>query len=292
VRSDTQMHQCRVSVKQNILIIHAGHNRHEKLVYFSPKWYNDFIAMNQTQEISVLIALSAGLLSFVSPCVLPLIPSYITYITGVSFKELTDVEEKRRLRWATASHSFLFICGFSTIFILMGASASYLGQLLNRYQYWIMRGGGVLIIILGLHFVIYQIFPLQEIFPFLQREKRFQLKKKPFGYVGSFLAGIVFAAGWTPCIGPILSTILIYASTSHNFTTGVVLLAFYSLGLGIPFFLSSLAFTSFLSAFAKFRRYMNVIILISGFFLIGIGILFLTDYFRLISSYFSILANP
>ena len=248
--------------------------------------------MKQPQEISALIALSAGLLSFISPCVLPLIPSYITYITGVSFKELTDVEAKGRLRWATVSHSCLFILGFSTIFILMGASASYLGQLLNRYQYWIMRGGGVLIIILGLHFVINQLFPLHEIFPFFHRERRFQLKKKPFGYVGSFLAGIVFAAGWTPCIGPILSTILIYASMSSHSTTGIVLLAFYSLGLGIPFFLSSLAFTSFLSAFARFRRYMNVIILVSGFFLIGIGILFLTDTFRWISSYLTILANP
>jgi cytochrome c-type biogenesis protein len=242
--------------------------------------------MKEPQEISVLIALFAGLLSFVSPCVLPLIPSYITYITGVSFKELTDVEAKGRLRWATISHSCLFIMGFSTIFILMGASASYLGQLLTRYKYWIMRGGGVLIIILGLQFVI------NQIFPFLQRERRFQLRKRPFGFVGSLLAGIVFAAGWTPCIGPILTTILIYASTSHNFTTGIVLLTFYSLGLGIPFFLSSLAFNSFLSVFARFRQYMKVIILVSGFFLIGIGILFLTDSFRGIGTYLTILANP
>ena len=248
--------------------------------------------MNQSQEISVLIAFSGGLLSFFSPCVLPLIPSYISYITGVSFKELTDVEEKRKLKRVTISHSCLFILGFSTIFILMGASASYLGQLLTQYQYWIMRVGGVLIIILGLHFVIYQLFPLREVFPFLQREKRFQLKKKPLGYVGSFLAGIVFAAGWTPCIGPILSTILIYASTSRHFTTGVFLLAVYSLGLGIPFFLSSLAFNSFLSAFERFRRYLNVIVFVSGLFLIGIGILFLTDSFRVFSTYLNILANP
>jgi cytochrome c-type biogenesis protein len=248
--------------------------------------------MKEAQEISVLIALSAGLLSFVSPCVLPLIPSYITYITGVSFKELTEVEAKGRFRWATIFHSCLFIMGFSTIFILMGASASYLGQLLIRYQYWIMRGGGILIILLGLQFVINQIFPFHDIFHFLQRERRFQLKKKPFGFVGSFLAGIVFAAGWTPCIGPILSAILIYASTSHKFTTGVVLLTFYSLGLGIPFFLSSLAFNSFLSAFARFRQYMKVIVIISGFFLIGIGILFLTDSFRAIGTYLTILVNP
>jgi len=248
--------------------------------------------MKEPQEISVLIALSAGLLSFVSPCVLPLIPSYITYITGVSFKELTDVEAKARFRWATIFHSCLFIMGFSTIFILMGASASYLGQLLIRYQYWIMRGGGILVILLGLQFVINQLLPFHEIFRFLQRERRFQLRRKPFGLVGSFLAGIVFAAGWTPCIGPILSAILIYASTSHQFTTGVVLLSFYSLGLGIPFFLSSLAFNSFLSAFTRFRQYMKVIVIISGFFLIGIGILFVTDSFRVIGSYLTILANP
>jgi cytochrome c-type biogenesis protein len=256
------------------------------------KWYNAIVAMNQPQEISVLIAFSAGLLSFISPCVLPLIPSYITYITGISFKELTDIDAKGRLRLATIFHSCLFIAGFSTIFILMGASASYLGQLLTRYQYWIMRVGGVLIIILGLQFVVNQLFPLREIFPFLRRERRFQLKKKPFGYLGSFLAGIVFAAGWTPCIGPILSTILIYASTSQNFTTGVVLLAFYSLGLGIPFFLCSLAFNSFLSAFGRFRRYMNTIVFVSGFFLIGIGILFLTDSFRTLITYLDILSNP
>src|SRR4030042_1262145 len=109
--------------------------------------------MSQPQEISTLIALCAGLLSFISPCVLPLVPSYITYITGVSFKDLTEVEAGVKLRWVTVSHSLLFIIGFSTIFILMGASASYLGQILATHQYWIMKAGGVLIIILGIHFI-------------------------------------------------------------------------------------------------------------------------------------------
>jgi cytochrome c-type biogenesis protein len=242
--------------------------------------------MNQPQEISGMIAFSAGLLSFISPCVLPLVPSYITYITGVSFKDLTHIEAKAKLRWATVSHSLLFIIGFSTIFILMGASASYLGQLLARYQYWIMKGGGVLIIILGIHFT--GIINL----PFLQMEKRFELKKKPLGYVGSFFVGIVFAAGWTPCIGPILSTILIYASTSQSFTTGVLLLTAYSMGLGVPFFLSSLAFNSFLSAFERIKRYMRVITIVSGLFLIGIGVLYLTDTFKEINSYLNMLTNP
>ena len=242
--------------------------------------------MSQSQEISILIAFSAGLLSFVSPCVLPLIPSYLTYITGASFKELTDAETRGKLRWATTFHSLLFIMGFSTIFILMGASASYLGQLLTRYQYWIMKGGGVLIIILGIHFTG------MINLPFLQMERRFEFKKKPLGYVSSFLVGIVFAAGWTPCVGPILSTILLFASTSKSFTTGVALLTFYSMGLGVPFFLSALAFNSFLSAFERIKRYMRVVTIVSGFFLIGIGILLLTDAFQEINTYLNILINP
>jgi cytochrome c-type biogenesis protein len=238
--------------------------------------------MSQPQEISGIIAFSAGLLSFASPCVLPLVPSYITYITGVSFKELTDVEARSKLRWATIFHSLFFIMGFSLVFILMGASATYLGQVLAQYQYWIMKGGGVLIILLGIHFTgIINI-------PFLQMEKRFEMRKKPLGYAGSFLVGVAFAAGWTPCI----STILIYASTSKSFTTGILLLTYYSIGLGIPFFLSSLAFNSFLSAFDKIKRYMRVITIVSGLFLIGIGILFLTDTFKDINSYLNALTNP
>jgi cytochrome c-type biogenesis protein len=242
--------------------------------------------MSQSQDVSLLISFCAGFLSFVSPCVLPLIPSYLTYITGVSFKEMTDAETRAKLRWATTFHSLLFIAGFSTIFILMGASASYLGQLLIRYQNWIMRGGGVLIIILGIHFT--GVINL----PFLQMERRFELREKPLGYVGSFFVGIVFAAGWTPCIGPILSTILLYASASKSFTMGIMLLTAYSMGLGIPFFLSSLAFNSFLSAFSRVKKYMRVVTIVSGLFLIAIGVLLLTDAFKEIHYYLSILINP
>jgi len=242
--------------------------------------------MSPQQDVSILIAFTAGFLSFVSPCVLPLVPSYITYITGISFKELTEEKSRANIRWATILHSFLFITGFSTVFILMGASASYLGQILVEYQSWIMRGGGLLIIFLGIHFT-----GMINI-PFLQMERRFEMRKKPLGYLGSFLVGIVFAAGWTPCIGPILSTILIYASTSQNFTTGILLLAAYSVGLGIPFFLSSLAFNSFLSTFDRMKRYLRWITLISGLFLIAIGVLMLTDTFRKINTFLNQLANP
>jgi cytochrome c-type biogenesis protein len=241
--------------------------------------------MKQPQEVSALIAFAAGFLSFVSPCVLPLVPSYITYITGVSFQDLTDQETRKKVKWTTLIHSCLFILGFSAVFILMGASASYLGQVLSKYQTWIMKIGGILIILLGIHFIL-------QIFPFLQIEKRFEMKRKPLGYLGSFLVGIVFAAGWTPCIGPILSTILIYASTSQQMTTGIVLLASYSLGLGIPFLLASLAFNLFLSTFEKVRRYMKVIIFVSGFFLIGVGILLLTGTFRVVTDYFNFLGSP
>ena len=241
--------------------------------------------MPQSQDVSVLIAFFAGLLSFVSPCVLPLVPSYITYITGASFKDLTDEDTRKKLKWTTVSHSVLFILGFSTVFIAMGASASFIGRILSEYQTWITKIGGALIILLGIHFVL-------QIFPFLQIEKRIHFEKKSLGYVGSFLVGIVFAAGWTPCIGPILSAILIYASTSKNFSTGIMLLAAYSLGLGVPFFLASLAFNLFLSAFDKVKRYMQVVIFISGFFLIAIGILILTDSFRAIGSYLTDLFNP
>lgn len=242
--------------------------------------------MKQPHEISFLIAFSAGFLSFVSPCVLPLVPSYITYITGVSFKELTGEEKKGNLRWITISHSVLFITGFSVVFILMGASASYLGQLLVRYQYWLTKAGGVLIIILGIHFT--GLITL----PFLQLEKRFELRRRPMGYVGSFLVGVVFAAGWTPCIGPILSTILLYASTSQDFTKGILLLSLYSTGLGVPFFLCSLGFNSFLSCYEKMRRFMRAITIISGLFLILIGILLVTDVLSTLNTYLSGLMNP
>ena len=242
--------------------------------------------MSHPQEISGVIAFSAGFLSFVSPCVLPLVPSYVTYITGVSFKELTDVAARSKLRWATISHSLCFIVGFSLVFILMGASATYLGQLLVQHQYWIMKGGGILIILLGIHFT-----GMIKL-PFLHAEKRFEMRKKPLGYAGSFLVGVIFAAGWTPCIGPILSTILIYASTSKNMATGILLLTYYSVGLGIPFFLSSLAVNSFLSAFNKMKRYMRIINVASGLFLICIGVLFLTDTFKEINAYLNMLTGP
>ncbi|MEP6888628.1 MAG: cytochrome c biogenesis protein CcdA [Nitrospirales bacterium] len=171
------------------------------------------------QQISLFAAFAAGLLSFVSPCVLPLVPSYISYITGLSLDRLSDPSERQRFRKTIMLNSLLFIAGFSTVFIAFGASASLVGQLLIVYQDHIRRVGGVLIIIFGLYLL--GILNLK----FLTTEKRLHFSTRPAGYVGSYLIGVAFAAGWTPCVGPVLGTILLYASTTDSLMNGVTLLA-------------------------------------------------------------------
>ncbi len=171
------------------------------------------------QQISLFAAFSAGLLSFVSPCVLPLVPSYVSYITGLSVEELAKVEARQRYRRTIVVNSLLFIAGFSCVFIAFGASASLIGQALIAYQDYVRRIGGVLIVIFGLYLL--GILNLN----FLQTEKRMHFSSRPTGYVGSFLIGVAFAAGWTPCVGPVLGTILLYASTTDGLLDGVTLLA-------------------------------------------------------------------
>ena len=178
-------------------------------------------------QISLIAAFSAGLLSFVSPCVLPLVPSYISYITGLSIEQLTDANARYKFKTAIVVNALLFIAGFSAVFIAFGASASFIGQMLITYQDHIRRIGGVLIVIFGLYLLgILNI-------NFLQMEHRFQFRNRPVGYLGSFLIGVAFAAGWTPCVGPVLGTILLYASTTDSLLNGVLLLTSYSLGLGL-----------------------------------------------------------
>ena len=234
--------------------------------------------MESTPSISLFIAFSAGLFSFLSPCILPLIPSYISFITGISFESFSSAEERSKLRRTTVVHSLLFIFGFSLVFVLLGASATYAGQLLQKYQFLLAKIGGVIIIILGIHLT--GIINLK----FLQREKKVHLREKPLGYLGTVLVGMTFAAGWTPCIGPILGSILIVASTSQKVTSGIILLSFYSLGLALPFFASSLAINSFLGYFKKIRPYLRLIPIISGILLIGVGVLLVTDYFTYLVS--------
>lgn len=232
------------------------------------------------ENVSLLIAFTAGLLSFVSPCVLPLIPSYVTYISGVSLDKLT-VGDDKGARWVSFLHSIAFVAGFSIIFIALGASASMMGQFMAKHQAVIRKVGGVIVVALGVHFT-----GLIN-FGFLQQYKKIEFATKPVGYLGSILVGMVFAAGWTPCIGPILASILLYASTAETMGKGIALLSAYSLGLGIPFILSAIAINKFFGFFQGIKKHMRAISIISGSFLIIIGILIYTNYMTIIQQYLS-----
>ncbi len=237
--------------------------------------------MSGTQDLSLYLAFGAGLLSFLSPCVLPLVPSYLAFITGLSFDELTHQHSKKRGRRVVLGHSLLFILGFTVLFTALGASATFIGQFLSAYKETIRIAGGIMIILFGL--LISGVFS----FGFLQREKKIHLQDKPLGYVGSFLVGLTFAAGWTPCVGPILSSILLYASTHQDIQSGIFLLLAYSLGMGLPFLVCSLALNTFLSTFQKTRRHIGVVTKVGGALMILVGVLLLTDSFPFLSDLFT-----
>lgn len=226
-------------------------------------------------NVSVAIAFSAGLLSFLSPCVLPLVPAYLSYLTGTAASEITEREAKRNLILKALG----FVFGFSVIFIIMGASASSLGQLFAENRYLLKKIGGIIIVLMGLHMT--GIFKIKSLY----REKRlFSLAEKNRG-LGSIFIGMAFATGWTPCIGPILSSILIYASSLETVRHGVILLSVYSLGLAVPLLLTALAINRFASYFKKFSRYLPVISVVSGILLIITGMLIFTDKLLILSSY-------
>lgn len=231
------------------------------------------------QHISLLAAFSAGLLSFVSPCVLPLVPSYISYITGLSVEQLADVTERQRFKRSIVVNSLLFIAGFSGVFVALGASASLIGQLLWEYQDHVRRIGGILIIIFGL----YLLGALK--LNFLTTEKRLHFRSRPVGYLGSFLIGVAFAAGWTPCVGPVLGTILLYASTTESSMDGVTLLTAYSLGLGLPLFATALGVDRFLDYFKQVRAYLWGVSMVSGVFLVVVGVMIYANSLTLITSF-------
>ena len=230
-------------------------------------------------EVTYIGAFIAGLLSFLSPCVLPLIPSYITYITGLSFADLQAEHPSHIIRQKTIFHSLCFIAGFTAVFVLLGASATYIGSFLNENAVIIRKVGGVLLVLLGIH-----VTGLLHI-RFLLGEKRVSIKHKPAGYAGSFLVGIAFAAGWTPCIGPILAGILAVAATAESVNQGIILLLLYSLGLGVPFFLSALAMHRFLSIFNRFKKYIHFFEIITGILLMAVGVLIYTNMLSRLSGY-------
>jgi cytochrome c-type biogenesis protein len=223
--------------------------------------------MNEPAALGFLVAFAAGLLSFLSPCVLPLVPSYVGFLTGMTLPEMTG---RRRV---ALTHALLFVGGFSLVFILLGASATALGRALNYYQIWLQRIGGVLIILFGL--LCLGLFNPK----LLSQERRLHLERKPVGYLGSVLVGMAFAAGWTPCIGPVLGGILGLAATSADVSRGMLLLAVYSAGLALPFIVAAVAIDSFLDWFQRFRRFLPWVMRTSGVILVFVGLLLLTGEF-------------
>lgn len=223
--------------------------------------------MSEPATLGLFVAFGAGLLSFLSPCVLPLVPSYIGFLTGMSLPEMSG---RRR---AALGHALLFVLGFSLVFVVLGASATALGRALNYYQLWLQRIGGVLIIGFGL--VCLGVIKVG----FLTQERRLQVERKPVGYLGSALVGMAFGAGWTPCIGPVLGAILGLAATSQDLSRGMLLLGAYSAGLAMPFLLAAVALDSFLEWFQRFRQYLPWVMRVSGILLIFVGILMVTGEF-------------
>ncbi len=223
--------------------------------------------MTETPNLTVLVAFAAGLLSFLSPCVLPLVPSYLGFLTGMTLPEMTN---RRR---AAVLHALMFVAGFSLVFMLLGMSATALGRSLRHFDVWLQRVGGVLVIVFGLYCL--GVVKLG----FLSQEQRVHLDRKPVGYLGSGLVGMTFAAGWTPCLGPILGGILTLASTEADLTRGTLLLGSYSAGLAVPFVVAAFGLDAFLSWFQKFRRYLPWVMRASGVLLILVGLLMVTGQF-------------
>jgi cytochrome c-type biogenesis protein len=228
-----------------------------------------------------LAAFLAGILSFLSPCVLPLVPGYVSLISGASVEELQSSE--RRLLGTVMLHSITFVLGFSVVFIALGAVATGVGQVVNEYHSLLSKVAGVIVIIFGLHLT--GILKIKALYA----DKRMHDVKGSSSAIGSFAVGFAFAFGWTPCIGPILATILVLASAQGTVMKGVVLLAVYSMGLAVPFLLTSLGVDRFLAFYGRFRKHLHTVEVLSGILLIAIGVLIFLNNLRLLSGYLGFL---
>jgi len=234
------------------------------------------------QEVTLLAAFFAGVLSFVSPCVLPLIPGYLSFVSGVTLDEMRGTSAAggsapSDVRRRAVVMSIAFVLGFSLVFISLGASATAIGSLLMEHLSILGKIAGVVIILFGLHMMgVLKI-------GMLYSEKRMQTSGKPAGFFGAMLVGIAFAFGWTPCIGPILAAILAVAAAQESVGEGVKLLAVYSAGLGVPFILTSLAINKFFAASARIRKHYHTIEVISGVLLVVVGTLIFTNRFTVIA---------
>jgi cytochrome c-type biogenesis protein len=222
--------------------------------------------------LGIAVAFTAGLLSFLSPCVLPLIPSYVTFITGLS---LEDVTKARR---TALVHALLFIAGFTLIFVALGATATALGRVLLHYRYLVSSVGGALVTVFGLYLL-----GVLNISAFM-RERRVHLAEKPLGYLGTVVVGIAFGAGWSPCLGPILGAILALAANSGELSRGLLLLFCYSLGLAVPFLIAAVAVERFLDFFQRHKGKMIWVNRAAGVLLVGVGILMMTNRFSLLAT--------
>jgi cytochrome c-type biogenesis protein len=220
-------------------------------------------------DVTYLAALIAGLVSFLSPCVLPLVPPYLVFMAGTSLERLADKEPEPRVKRETVAAAVLFVLGFATVFVALGASASVIGSLIRAYSGPLATVAGIVIIIMGLHFL--GLTPIA----FLMREKRMAVAK-PVGLWGAYVIGLAFAFGWTPCIGPILAAILAVAASEQTVAKGASLLAVYSLGLGIPFVVAAFAVEPFAAFLARFKTYLHRVEQAMGALLVLTGVAFLT----------------
>ena len=226
------------------------------------------------EPVGIFIAITAGLLSFLSPCVLPLVPSYLSFVTGMTLDDLQEGGDRR----AIMTHSILFVSGFTLVFLLLGASASFLGQFFRLYEVWLARVGGLVILVFGLHLMgVFRIAPLL-------RERRVHLSDKPAGHVGTLAVGAAFGAGWTPCIGPVLGSILFFAGMETTVSEGMLLLGTYGLGLAIPFVGSAVLFNWFLAGARHVRGHLGWIERGAGVVLIILGAMMVSGHFATLSA--------
>jgi cytochrome c-type biogenesis protein len=224
-----------------------------------------------SSNVSIAAALFAGLLSFLSPCVLPLVPPYLVYLAGATLERFADAEPEPRVRRETILAALLFVAGFSTVFVALGASASVIGVLIRRFSAELAIAAGIIIIVMGLHFL-----GLTRI-ALMMREKRWEMAK-PVGLWGAYVMGLAFAFGWTPCIGPILAAILAVAASKETVAKGAGLLAVYSAGLGIPFLVAAFAVEPFMAFLARFKHHVVKVERAMGALMVLTGIAFLTGF--------------
>jgi cytochrome c-type biogenesis protein len=230
-------------------------------------------------DVNVFVAFAAGIFSFLSPCVLPLVPSYLSFISGISLERMRSDQGLSRTRWRIILNAIAFIVGFSLVFVSLGASASFLGSLFLAYRNVIRVVGGLLILLVG--FYLIGLFKV----PAFERYLQFNLQDRPAGYFGSVLVGITFAVAWTPCVGPVLGAILALAGSSAELGRGILLLTGYAAGLALPFFLSAIAINWFFQFSRAFRRYIHAVHVAGGILLVIAALLLLTDYMTLLNTY-------